>query len=139
MICSKEHIPVLAITMGDPAGIGPEIAAKAIGKNTIYHSCNPVLIGNVSIMENAIKLTGADFSINKITEMSQADFREGVLNIYEVGGVNTENIRLGEISAEAGDLAFCIIKTAIDLAMQGKVDGIVTGPVHKESIRIVLD
>ena len=134
MICSKEHIPVLAITMGDPAGIGPEIAAKAIGKNTIYHSCNPVLIGNVSIMENAIKLTGADFSINKITEMSQADFREGVLNIYEVGGVNTENIRLGEISAEAGDLAFCIIKTAIDLAMQGKVDGIVTGPVHKESI-----
>jgi 4-hydroxythreonine-4-phosphate dehydrogenase len=130
----KKHIPVLAVTMGDPAGIGPEIAVKAIGRNKIYNTCNPVLIGNASVMESAIKAAGEDISINRITEISQADFREGVLNIYEVSGVNTKNIRFGEISAEAGDLAFRAVKTAVALAMQGKVNGTVTGPVNKESI-----
>ncbi|UCH14710.1 MAG: 4-hydroxythreonine-4-phosphate dehydrogenase PdxA [Bacteroidales bacterium] len=134
MTCPQEHKPVLGITMGDPAGIGPEIAAKAIGNKTIYKICHPVLIGNVQIMENAVRLAGTFLSVNKITEISQASFREGIMNIYEIGGVNTDNIRSGEISAEAGDLAFRIIKTAIDLNMQGKVDGTVTGPVHKESI-----
>ncbi|KPK82924.1 MAG: 4-hydroxythreonine-4-phosphate dehydrogenase [Bacteroides sp. SM23_62_1] len=134
MRLSKKHNPVLAVTMGDPAGIGPEIAAKAIGKNAIYNNCSPVLIGNVSIMKNAIKIAGTDLSINGITEISQAKFTKGVLNIYEIGGVKTENVRFGEVSAEAGDLAFRAIKTAIDLAMQVKVNGIVTGPVNKESV-----
>ena len=130
----NKHTPVLAVTMGDPAGIGPEIAAKAIGKNAIYNNCKPVLIGNVPVMKKAIKIVGVELSINRITEISQADFREGILNIFEVGGVYTKNIRLGEMSAEAGDLAFRTIKTAIDLAMEGKVKGIVTGPVNKESV-----
>jgi 4-hydroxythreonine-4-phosphate dehydrogenase len=127
-------MPVLAVTMGDPAGIGPEIAAKAIGRNTIYNICNPVLIGNAFVMEKAIKTAGVDLIINRITDMSQAKFMKGVLNIYEVNGVNIKNIRLGEVSAEAGDLAFRAVKTAIDLAMQGKVNGTVTGPLNKESI-----
>jgi 4-hydroxythreonine-4-phosphate dehydrogenase len=134
MSLTIKHMPVLAVTMGDPAGIGPEIAAKVIGKNTIYNNCSPVLIGNAYVMQNAIKTVGADLSINRITEISQAKFRKGVLNIYEVSGVNTKNIRSGEISAEAGDLAFRSVRTAIDLAIQGKVNGTVTGPVNKESI-----
>lgn len=131
----EKHTPVLAVTMGDPAGIGPEIAAKAFGNKEIRNYCNPVLIGHSLIMENALKITGIDLQINKIKEISQARFEPEIIDIFEIEGINLENVRFGQVLKEAGNSAFYSVKKAIDLALEKKVDGIVTGPINKESIK----
>lgn len=131
---TKKHMPLLAITMGDPAGIGPEIAAKVFANKTLYHQCNPVLVGHPAIMEKALRIANVNLDIHTIAEISQARFEPGIMNVFSIGGEGIDQIRFGEVSAQAGDLAFRSVKTAIELAMQGKVDGTVTGPIHKESI-----
>lgn len=130
----QKNIPVLAISMGDPAGIGPEIVAKAFSNREVYDNCHPVLIGNLFIMQSIIDKLNINLQLNKITEISQAKFRPGTIDIFEITSNNTDEIGFGEVSASAGDLAFKSVKMAIDLALQGKVDGNVTGPIHKESI-----
>ena len=131
---SIQHIPILAVTMGDPAGIGPEIAAKSFASQNLLNWCHPVLIGNAKIMEKAIELTDTRLKPNIITEINQAKFEPGWMNIFQIDSLNSKEIRYGEISAQAGDIAFRAVKKAIDLAMEGKVHGTVTGPIHKEAI-----
>lgn len=131
---NSKHIPVLAITMGDPAGIGPEIAAKAFADKHIYNICNPILIGHDSIMEKAVGIAGVNLRINRIMDCSLARFEYGTMDVLNIYGSDTGNIRFGEISAQAGDLAFRAVKTAIDLAIQKNVDGTVTGPINKEAL-----
>jgi 4-hydroxythreonine-4-phosphate dehydrogenase len=136
MSIKEQYIPILAITMGDPAGIGPEIAAKAFLSDKVRQCCCPILIGNSFIMQEALKITKTDLTINSISDISQAKFEPGILNIYEISIDNPEKIKKGKISAEAGELAFQAVKKAIDLAIQGEVDGTVTGPINKESINL---
>jgi 4-phospho-D-threonate 3-dehydrogenase / 4-phospho-D-erythronate 3-dehydrogenase len=126
-------ISILAITMGDPAGIGPEIAAKAFADATIYDRCHPLLIGNAIIMEKAIGIVNVELKINKITEVSQAKFKPGTMDVFDIGGP-IDQVRFGEVSSQAGDIAFRCVKTAIELAMEKKVDGTVTGPINKEAL-----
>jgi 4-phospho-D-threonate 3-dehydrogenase / 4-phospho-D-erythronate 3-dehydrogenase len=136
MIEQTPYIPILAITMGDPAGIGPEIAAKALSEKEVNKLCCPLLIGSSYIMEKTLKETNIKLTINRINDISEAKFEPGILNIYEVSLQNPDFIKPGVISAEAGDLAFRSVKTAIDLAIQGDVDGTVTGPINKEAINL---
>ncbi len=126
--------PVFAVTMGDPAGIGPEIAAKLFASDSVYESSLPVVIGHTKVMQKAVDLMGNQIKINPIKNISDAIFDHGIMNVYDIGGEGTEKINYGEVSAEAGDLAFRSVTTAIDLAMKKQVDGTVTGPIHKESI-----
>ncbi|HEY4787206.1 MAG TPA: 4-hydroxythreonine-4-phosphate dehydrogenase PdxA [Bacteroidales bacterium] len=130
----SKNKPTLAITMGDPAGIGPEIAAKTFADREIFGKCNPVLIGNVVTMKKAIAIAGVNLSVLQISDISKARFEPGFINIYETGETETSQISYGKVSALAGDMAFRAVKTAIELAMTKKVDGTVTGPIHKEAI-----
>ncbi|WP_372772562.1 4-hydroxythreonine-4-phosphate dehydrogenase PdxA [Mangrovibacterium sp.] len=130
----KDNI-ILAITMGDPAGIGPEIAAKAFADPAVFEKCSPLLIGNVAVMEEAIKLTGVDLKINPIKEVNEAKLTFGTIDIYDIPA-DLSKINHGKVSAEAGDLAFKAVRKAIELAMNGEVDGTVTGPIHKEAINL---
>lgn len=132
---SNDRRPILAITMGDPAGIGPEIAAKVFAGNAIRKLCRPLLVGLPEIMGKAVRVAGVDLQINKIAHVSEAKFADGILDVYDIGGA-FDQVQFGKISAQAGDLAFRAVKTAIDLAMERNVDGTVTGPIHKEAINL---
>ncbi len=134
MKTGNRNIPVIAVTMGDPAGIGPEIAAKSFAFKRINTICRPVLIGNSQIMKKAIKLTGVSLSIHPINSITQAIFDEGIINVYETGESPINDIKYGEISAHAGKIAYTAIETAIKLALKGDVKATVTGPINKESI-----
>ncbi len=126
--------PLLAVTMGDPAGIGPEIAVKAFSAGEPDLASRLLLVGNSGIMREAIQLTGSDLCIREIRSAGEASFEKGVMNVLNLPVANREEIRTGEISAQAGDIAFrCIVK-AIQLAMEGEVDGVVTNPIHKKAI-----
>jgi 4-phospho-D-threonate 3-dehydrogenase / 4-phospho-D-erythronate 3-dehydrogenase len=130
------YLPILAVTMGDPAGIGPEIAVKTLGLHEINSVCSPILVGNAVIIQRAIDLTHVKLHINKISDISEASFKPGILNVYDIPAEHPEKIEYGKVSAVAGDLAFRSVKTAIDLALEGVVDGTVTGPINKEAINL---
>lgn len=134
MIKESKHKPTLAITMGDPAGIGPEIAAMTLADKDINVLCNPILVGNAPVMEKVIGITGVPLKIHTINKVNEAIYKTGILNLFEIGSDISNNIKFGEVSAEAGDIAFRAVIMAIDLAMNGVVDGTVTGPINKESI-----
>lgn len=131
---SDRNLPILAITMGDAAGIGPEIAAKTFDEPSLYERCKPLLVGNADIMQRALGIVGVDLEINKITEVAAAKFTPGIIDIIHINVENPLDIAFGEVSAKAGDLAFNAVKTAINLAMAKDVDGTVTGPIHKGAI-----
>ncbi len=128
--------PILAITMGDPAGIGPEIAAKAFGKSEIYQKCRPLLVGNVEVMKKAIKVANVVCSLNAIAKVAEAKFEPGTIDIIDMEVENPNDIAYGEVSAVAGDLAFRAVKKAIDMALAKEVDGTVTGPIHKGALNL---
>jgi len=135
MLTSNDKIkPVLAITMGDPAGIGPEIAAKAFSYSSIYQQCYPLVVGNAEIIKKAIEVAKVNLKVRAIQNVSEAQFEEGTIDVYDLEISNPEAIKFGEVSAVAGDIAFRSVKKAIELAMDGQVDGTVTGPIHKGAI-----
>lgn len=131
---NQDYRPVLAITMGDPAGIGPEIAAKVFGTSQLYLQCRPLLIGNVQIMGNAIELVQSDLKINSVTNVKDALFLYGTIDVFDLPLEKPDSIEVGKISVEAGDLAFRAVVKAIELALSGEVDGTVTNPIHKGAI-----
>jgi 4-phospho-D-threonate 3-dehydrogenase / 4-phospho-D-erythronate 3-dehydrogenase len=128
------YLPVLAVTMGDPAGIGPEIAAKVFAMPELYLRCRPVLTGNASIMQKALKLFKIDLKINPVESMNNAIFRYGTIDVFDLTVENPESIEFGKISVAAGDIAFRSVEKAIELAMSGEADGTVTNPINKVAI-----
>ena len=126
--------PLLAITMGDPAGIGPEIAVKALLDHMITGICRPVVIGDSAVMRHIISTTGLDATVRTIHRIDDAEFINGQIDVYELGITDVERLVLGKIDANCGEASFQAVKKAIQLAMDGEVDGTVTGPINKKSI-----
>ena len=131
---SDQKLPILAITMGDAAGIGPEIASKTFADASVYERCRPLLVGNAAIMQRAITIVGASLDLNVVSDVADAKFAFGTIDIYQIEVENPLDIEFGVVSAKAGDLAFNAVKTAIELAKAKLVDGTVTGPIHKGAI-----
>lgn len=126
--------PILGITMGDPASIGPEVALRALTQPSIYNKCRPLLIGEATIFEDAINYCKLALKINAITSVKDAKFTPGTIDVFDLKNMHISNLKKGEIYALAGDIAFKTVIKAIDLAMKGEIDGTVTGPINKESI-----
>ncbi|MBL7968335.1 MAG: 4-hydroxythreonine-4-phosphate dehydrogenase PdxA [Prolixibacteraceae bacterium] len=131
---TQKYLPVLAITMGDPAGIGPEIAAKVFGQPQIYEQCRPLLTGNARLMHKALDLIHSGLKINVVSKVKDAAFQFGTIDIYDLPVECPEKIEYGKISVEAGEIAFRSVEKAIELALSGEVDGTVTNPIHKGAI-----
>lgn len=124
----------IAITMGDPAGIGPEIVLKALaGQREFYKDCAPVVIGAKSVLKEAADLLGLEVVIN-LFSFSDTDFDPEKINCIDIEGLNTP-IQWGEVKADYGKAAFSYIEKACFLAKEGKVKGIVTAPIHKDALR----
>ncbi|MBP2238334.1 4-hydroxythreonine-4-phosphate dehydrogenase [Sinorhizobium kostiense] len=120
----------LAVTMGDPSGIGPEIVAKTILHRTDVR--RSVVIGDTAVMERAIASIGGGLHLNEIHDIADAK-PDGALNILAASRTETPPA-LGKVSAASGRMAYDAIVAAIDLARTGKVAGIVTAPIHKEAL-----
>lgn len=126
--------PVIGVTMGDPASIGPEIAIKALLNRDIYEVCSPILIGNACVFEHIIEKLNLGIAINPVKKISEAKYAYRRPDVYDLGKLNLPAIALGKISAEAGDAAFLAVRQVIDLALAGIVDATVTGPINKKAI-----
>lgn len=126
--------PILGISMGDPAGIGPEICLKALSDASVYERCRPMVAGDATVMEQAAKALNSTLKINAVKSVSEAKFEVGTVDVYDLANVNIAELKPGEVSAMAGNAAFEAVRTVIDLALAGEIDATVTAPINKESI-----
>lgn len=128
--------PIIGITMGDPAGIGPEIAIKALAKKEIYDNCIPVIIGDYEALNDANKFTNLNLNLNEIREISEAKGEFGTADFINMNFLAPGSWEYKKVSALAGKAAFGYVKKGIELALENKIHAVVTGPINKESINL---
>jgi 4-hydroxythreonine-4-phosphate dehydrogenase len=129
-----QHLPLIAITLGDPVGIGPEVVAKALASGELNDIARLVVIGSAPVLDKALALTDSSLSARAVTDPSDA-VSDGDVAIYEPNGLpnNLADLPYGKVSADAGSAAIVWVKAAADLAMAGRVDAIATAPINKHA------
>jgi 4-hydroxythreonine-4-phosphate dehydrogenase len=128
--------PIIGITLGDPAGIGPEIVLGALESKELYEKCVPVVIGHAGVLRRCTEAIGKTTPIEAINSPSDA---KGVIGTVEVVHVETpgmQDIEPGKLSADAGLAANAFIKKACELGLAGDIGAIATTPINKESLRL---
>ena len=125
--------PTLALTLGDPAGIGPEIMAKALAEGSAYDALVPVVVGDHGVLAQVIEGAGLDLEIRRVDGSGDARGERGFADLIDLD--NMGEVRFGEIDAAHGRAALDWIERACALARDGAVEGIVTGPINKEAAK----
>ncbi len=132
-----EKRPIIGITMGDPASIGPEITLKALNKEELYGRCRPIVIGDAVMLEQAKIIVGMNhIKINPVSQVSDANFEFGTIDVLNMELVDLDNISLGKVSSTSGEAAFQYVRKVIELAMNKEVDATVTNAINKEAINL---
>jgi len=126
--------PLIGMTMGDPMGIGPEVAVKALSRACVHALARPLVIGSEQVMRQAVRRAGLPLQVRSVCSETDADFEAGVIYVFQPEGCQVTTSALGQVSAEAGHAAFLAIENAIALAKERRIDAVVTGPIHKEAI-----
>ncbi|MBV2366966.1 4-hydroxythreonine-4-phosphate dehydrogenase PdxA [Streptomonospora nanhaiensis] len=129
--------PTLAITLGDVAGIGPEITAKSLLHHPeVREVCRPVVVGDADALRAGVRLVGGDPDrVRVVDSPADAGADPEAIDVVQVGG-SLAHVPHGELSAEAGDGAARFVMAACDLARRGLVDGIVTPPLNKAAMHL---
>ncbi|WP_298825281.1 4-hydroxythreonine-4-phosphate dehydrogenase PdxA [uncultured Planococcus sp.] len=126
--------PIIGITMGDAAGVGPEIILKSFEHDVVHETSRSFVIGDASILERAKKFTNSTKTIHRIENPSQAKFEKDTIDCLDLG-LLTADLPIGEVSPEAGNAAFQYLAKAIELANEGEIDAICTAPLNKEALQ----
>ncbi|GAB3299936.1 4-hydroxythreonine-4-phosphate dehydrogenase PdxA [Parasphingorhabdus pacifica] len=125
--------PILAVTLGDPAGIGPEITARTLAEPNAAEQARPLAVGDAAVLRRAIDVCKLDARVNPVSSVDQARFEPGVIDVLDLG-IAPADLPWGEVSATAGASAVAAIETATKAALDGTVAAIVTSPINKEAI-----
>ncbi|HWI51819.1 MAG TPA: 4-hydroxythreonine-4-phosphate dehydrogenase PdxA [Symbiobacteriaceae bacterium] len=127
--------PLIAITLGDPASIGPEITVKSLANAEIYALCRPLLIGDARVVQRAMNTTGVKLAINTVTSPAEGKYELGAIDLIDLNNVDISTLEWGKIQAQAGQASFEYIVRSIELAQAGQVDAVATAPINKEAIK----
>ena len=126
--------PIIGITMGDPASIGPEIALKALLDARVQAICKPILVGDAAVFQQIASLLQIPIRIHAVEQVSEAQFIAGEADVLDLKNTDLSKVTFGEISSEAGNASFEAVTKVIDLALKGEVNATVTGPINKKSV-----
>ena len=129
-----ETNPVLGITMGDPAGVGPEIILMALDQAEVKDVCRALVIGDAATMEAAAQTVGFSGPIIPLQDIAAAEFEPGTVEVLDLKNVDLTRLERGTVSPMAGAAAYQYLDKAIDLALAGEIAAIVTAPLNKESL-----
>jgi len=127
--------PVIAITMGDPAGVGPEVMVKALARDEVRSCCRPLVVGDAGVLAQAVALVAAPLAFHPIADLAEARFDPTAPDVLDLRNVDLEALQPGTVSAAAGRAAVAYVERAVELALAGQVDGIATGPINKAALR----
>ena len=128
------NLPILGITMGDPAGVGPEIIVKALAEKQIADICRSIVIGDASVMKRAVEITGSKMKVKSIENIRDFEILPGIITVLDQNSVVIDDLKMGVVSAMSGKAAYLAIEKVIDLALKNEIDGTVTAPLNKEAL-----
>ncbi len=126
--------PLIAIPLGDPAGVGPEIVVKALVSDTVRSCADCLVIGDRGVIERTIALTGSPLQVHVTDSPENGCYREGVLNLIDLANIDAGQFRYGVVQAMCGRAAYEYIEKSISFAMEGRVDAVATTPINKEAL-----
>lgn len=126
---------IIAIPMGDAAGIGPEIAVKSLTNKDIYDVCKPVIVGDLDVIRKAVNITKSDVEINNIDDPENGVYKIGTIDVIDLNNIDADNLVYGKVSEKCGEAAYEYIKKSVELAMDKKVSALATTPINKESLK----
>ena len=132
----EQKLPILGVTMGDPCGIGPEVAVKALAHKEVYEICRPLIIGSADVIRMAVDYCKLGLSVNPVSRVEDAKFTCGTVDVYDQDTVNIRELKLGEVSVQGGNAAYRAVEKVIELALNGEVDATITGPLNKEALNL---
>src|SRR6476469_969283 len=128
--------PLVGVTPGDPAGVGPEITLKALAEADLYELSRPLVIGDRGVLERAAQAIGVTPRINVIRRPADGRFEVGTIDLLDLANVELDSLEWGQVQAQAGRAAFDYIRTAIELALEGEIEAIATAPINKEALQL---
>jgi 4-phospho-D-threonate 3-dehydrogenase / 4-phospho-D-erythronate 3-dehydrogenase len=126
--------PVLGLTMGDPAGVGPEIVGRALGEPRVAGASRCLVIGDASTMREALALIGSPLALRAVQTVADCRWRQGEVECLDLKNVDLATRPKARVSAAAGRAAYEYIAAAVRLAQAKEIDAIVTAPINKEAL-----
>jgi 4-hydroxythreonine-4-phosphate dehydrogenase len=126
-------LPVIGITMGDPAGVGPEVIVKALARPDAYAFCRPLVIGDAGQLARANGVCHLSLAVHSVEKPAQASFKPGTIDVIGVAPVPMD-IAYGKVSAAAGEASYRYIERSVQLALERSIDAICTAPINKEAL-----
>jgi 4-hydroxythreonine-4-phosphate dehydrogenase len=128
--------PVVAITMGDPAGIGPEVTAKALAHDEVWQCCRPLVVGTVAVLHQMTRWVARPFTFRSVSSPQEALYNPSAPDVLDLSNVDPASLQPGQVSAAAGRASVEYIKRAVELTKAGEADAIATAPVNKAALKV---
>ncbi len=125
--------PVIGITIGDAAGVGPEIIVKALAEKEVYNICRPVVIGDLGIMKRAVSIVGKNLTCRAIDDVLSGGHEFGQIDVLDLNNL-PEDLPFAQVDPRAGKAAYTYVETAVNLALAGKIAAIATAPLNKDAM-----
>jgi len=128
--------PIIGITMGDVAGIGPEIIAKSLSMKDLFIICRPVVIGDADAMVEGLKAAHVQLDIHPIKNVSEAKFQYGSIDILDLKNIRIKELKMGQPQPMAGKAAVEYVQKAVELVLAREIHAIATAPLNKMAMNI---
>jgi 4-phospho-D-threonate 3-dehydrogenase / 4-phospho-D-erythronate 3-dehydrogenase len=125
--------PVVAITMGDAAGVGPEFIVKALAREEVYQRCRPLVVGDAGRIRRAVDITGVHLDVASVAGPEHGGYTRGTVDVLDLDCIPAD-LPFGELSEVAGEGAYRFVEAAVELATERRVDAICTAPLNKEAL-----
>jgi len=136
LVKKSDRKPLLAITLGDPAGIGPEIIVGAWAETVVHEICRPVVVGHPQVLRRAVALWQLDTRVVEVDRPEDARSAPDLIACLPCGDDNVLDVQPGSLDARSGEAAYQAVVAAARLALDERVDAVVTAPLHKEAMRM---
>ena len=128
------ELPIVGITMGDPAGIGPEVIVKALSDPRIFNVCRPVVLGEQGIISKAVNILEAEVRVYATIDIHEAKYEAGRINVVNLSNIGANTLVFGRGNGEFAKDIIDYVKTGARLALNGEIEAIATAPINKEVI-----
>ena len=130
----KDPRPVFGLTLGDVAGVGPEVTVRALAEPRVFENCRPLVLGDVGAIRKAIRLLGLDLKVQTVSPGEEPTGRTGTIEVLPLSQLAEEDLVYGRPSLAGAEAAAVFIETGAKMAMSGKIRGVVTAPISKEAL-----
>src|SRR5690554_3489637 len=128
--------PTVAVTMGDPAGVGPEIIVKTLAHSPVAEDCQPILFGNLDVLRTTADSLGLDVAFSEVSAPEERYGVDGFPVITAGDDAPASTYELGQMAGVAGRISLEYFSAAVELVVEGRIDAITTAPVSKEAISL---